>query len=199
MKNLTFIRTTILVVIASLITYYFTMPLLDDIKVTQDQTFTFSAEIARVSQVNQELANQIQTYSSIPLSERQKLRRLLPSDIDDVSVMRDMEILLNQNNITPASIGATAAVNSNNQSTRANNSTDETNENSSVQSKVFNLDFESSTDDLKNFLRGLEFFPYLLDIEKITLDQGEDLGIVSTSLSLKAYFYPPATTTPSSQ
>lgn len=182
MHNFSIIRSLFLIVVAVIVSYFFISPQASQIKQNQDNQLLFQNEIDRVSSVNQTLAQYQATIASVPVVDRQKLTRFLPTSIDEILVMKDLEMLLSVNNITPLKLEFEALENI----SRPQIVTDENLTKSTINSQLISISFESTYADLKNFLIFSEQHSYLLEFRELIIsptEQGDRL-IVDSSIAV---------------
>jgi len=186
MQNLTFIKTTILVAIGAVVSYFFTLPLVSEIRVNQDQESLFARQNEIVQGVNQTLRNHQSTISSIPLFDREKLARFLPQEVDNVVLLRDIEMLLIELGITPTELSVSEA--SQQSQTQADSSGT-----LNLPSVEVSFAFEDTYETAKNFLSHSELHPYVLHITKMEMLPNEESGMIETKVTVKVFLHREAT------
>lgn len=186
MQNLTFIKTTILVVIGAVVAYFFTAPLVTDIRENQERRTMFENEVSRVEAVNQILLNYQRTINSIPVQDRQKLARFLPQDIDEMILLRDIEMLLSQLNITPSdlSIGGASQQNQNQTSFEFGDSSVPGQLHVDVQ-----FNFEETYEVIKNLLLYSELHPYIIQITNMEMVPDPETDLVNANVTVRVFLH----------
>ena len=95
-----------LIVAAVVILLAYIQPSLLKMKDTQDELFQYSEAVSKASQFNARLRELIQIRDSFSPEDLDALEKFLPTEIDTISIMRDIEAIFASRGITVASINA---------------------------------------------------------------------------------------------
>lgn len=182
MQNLSFFRSIILLIVAAVIAHYFVLSQVSQIRQNQDQQVVLQNELARISTVNQILSQHQSSIASIPVSDRQKLLRFIPTEIDELILLKELENILVAYNISPTKL----AIEDNKdlklqQPGMANND--------NIGFKLATLSFETTYDNFKQLLNFSENHPYVMEFREISMSRSESSGFVQIDASIAVYFY----------
>ncbi len=185
MQNLSLFKSAFLLVTAVVVSYFFTTPQVSQIRANQDQKVLFDNEINRVANVNQVLSQYQSTIASIPIADRQKLLRFLPSEVDELVFLRDIEFLFGIYNIVPRvlSIGSEEEISQTNQFI-----VDETAEDI-ISTRELKVSFEASYENIKNILLFSEQHPYLLEFRELRIAPVENVAALRVDATIVVYLY----------
>ncbi len=95
-----------LIVAAVVILLTFIQPSLLQMKSTQDELFQYSEAVSKASQFNARLRELIGIRDSFAQEDMAALEKFLPTEIDSINIMRDIETVFNNNNVTITSLTA---------------------------------------------------------------------------------------------
>jgi hypothetical protein len=95
-----------LILAAVIIFLTFIQPSLIQMKDTQDELFQYSEAVSKASQFNARLRELIGIRDSFAQEDIDALERLLPTHIDSISVMRDIEAIFANNNVVITTLTA---------------------------------------------------------------------------------------------
>lgn len=171
MENLSLLKTLIFIGVAGVVTYFFTMPQLAEMRSNQEQTTLFQNEIERVSNVNSILSQLQSNISSLPISDRQKLDRFLPTSVDQLLILKEIEALLVESEIEPISLASDQF-----QSPQAGNRRVETaaDANEFVTTTTISTTFVATYEAIQTFLSLTEQHPYVLQFKTLAMLPVED-------------------------
>lgn len=100
----------VLILTAFIIIFTFVTPTLATIKENQDELFQYKEAVLKASQFNARLQELISIRDSFPQENMTSLDLFLPSSIDQVSVMRDIEAIFSTVQLPITSLGANEEV-----------------------------------------------------------------------------------------
>jgi hypothetical protein len=173
-----------MVILAVAILLLYIQPTIESIRATQDDIAIYQNELDRVTEVNDILRTHTNTINTLPLSDVQALERYIPSTIDEIAVMRDLQLLVNEIGITLTSLeygGPAAAAEADGSAVTETESNNE-----ELVSTTFSLGVETSYAGLKALLRALEVNNYQFTVAGADIVPGET-GLLSVSLDLVTY------------
>lgn len=163
MKPLGFVSQILAIVLAVAIAFLFVRPTFNEIGAIQTDTEEYKTERQRVAQINQTLANKVATLESIPASDMARIEQYMPSFIDEVEVLRDLEIISDAAGVTYINIDFGEEFTSG----------DEQNERRSNGQELtlysFSVSVEGTYDRIKTFLSFLEQNHYPLQVYEANL------------------------------
>jgi Tfp pilus assembly protein PilO len=188
MQNLSLVKSIFFLLTASIIGYFFIIPQVSNIRLNQDQKSIFDAEINRIAGVTQTLLQFQSAIASTPVTDRQKLIRFLPSELDELLIMRDIETLLVANNLTLKDIEAQPKEEAffdevSMEGDMASVST----ENTDV--TLFEVTFQGSYASIKNFLLFSEQHPYILEFRDVKIEPLESTAVLEVEAVVAVYYY----------
>jgi hypothetical protein len=173
-----------MVILAVAILLLYIQPTIESIRATQDDIAIYQNELDRVTEVNDILRTHTNTINTLPLSDVQALERYIPSTIDEIAVMRDLQLLVNEIGITLTALeygGPAAAAEADGSAVTETESNNE-----ELVSTTFSLGVETSYAGLKALLRALEVNNYQFTVAGADIVPGET-GLLSVSLDLVTY------------
>lgn len=165
--------------IGIIVTYI--QPTFTEIKNRQDEIKQTKEELAKVTVVNQRLAQLYSSVNQIPQTDRLALTTYLPDELDEVKVLRDLSIIADQAQILVTSLKYSKAG-----PVGGSSQTEATNSVPMPQVHSFDLSFTSSYEAFKEFLLLLEKNNYALDIAQAEVSQSES-GQMSIVLEINTY------------
>lgn len=162
------------------IVFTFILPTLDQIQLHEAELKKLQEEATQVNSVKTLLDELVQKRNSVSDNDRRRLNTYLPTSIDQVKVLRDLEYLASTQgqNFRLTSIQAAESAARNN-ATEAESEID-------VRSHGFSLGFITTFDQLRSFLSVLERNHYPLAIQDIKISTTEG-GFLNVDLSLITY------------
>jgi len=184
MQNLSLFRSFFLLITAGIVAYFFIYPQVTQIKNNQDQKEVFDSEFSRVSTVNQILTQYQSTIAAIPITDRQRLFRFLPTEVDDLHLLGDVESMLDLYGISPISLTLMADVRNNRVSQAP-----QTEAGTVVAARSVNVVFQSSYENIKELLLFSEMHPYILDFRDILFTPVDSVGEVRVVATMVVYLY----------
>lgn len=171
-----------MVVLAVAILLLYIRPTVTDIRATQDQIGNYQYELDRVTDVNDLLRSHAAAIDALPLSNIQALERYLPSRIDEIAVMRDLQMIVEEVGVDLVTLefagGATTE--------KADPSLEIVSPGNVPVSTKFNLGVTASYSELKTLLSAIEINNYQLSVESADITPIDD-GRLSANIVLVAY------------
>ncbi len=161
-----------MIAIAAVIWWLFILPIFDSIKTSQQTTAHYQAEIEKVNSVNATLQKNQTLIESISLTNQQRLDRFMPTDIDTVAVLRELQYLLEQYDVTITALSAEAGTNATANSDVDSDVGDAVAVLSPIQKTPITVSFVSSYAVMKEVLAKLERNDYVYEIAKATITPG---------------------------
>jgi hypothetical protein len=170
-----------MVLLAGAILLLYIQPTITAIRATQDEVAVYQNELDRVTNVNSLLTEHAEKINLLPLSDIQALERYLPTTIDEIAVMRDLQLLTEEVGVTLTSLeyGGSGA-------TQTGGDADTTVSPDTPVQSLFNLSVEGSYQDIKRLLSAIEVNDYQLTVNSADLSP-EDNNRVTANLALVAY------------
>lgn len=171
-----------MVVLAVAILLLYIRPTVTDIRATQDNISSYEYELDRVTSVNDMLRSQASAIDALPLSNIQALERYLPSRIDEIAIMRDLELIVNEVGVTLVTLefaGSDASAN-------ADPSLEVVSRGNKPVATKFRLGVTATYDELKTLLSAIEVNNYQLSIDSADVTPSE-AGELSADIVLVAY------------
>jgi hypothetical protein len=171
-----------MVVLALAILFLYIRPTVTEIRATQDNISAYENELDRVTNVNDLLRSHTSAIDALPLSNIQALERYLPSQVDEIAIMRDLELIVNEVGVQLVTLefaGSDANVS-------ADPSLEVTSRGNNPIATKFHLGVTSSYDELKTLLSAIEINNYQLSIDSADITPTED-GKLNADIVLVAY------------
>jgi hypothetical protein len=170
-----------MVVLAAAIVLLYIKPTVTDIRATQDQIGIYNYELERVTGVNTLLNEHVNAIEALPLSSVQALERYMPSTIDEIAVMRDLQTLVEDVGVRLTGLEYMGALNDAGDGSQA---VDEVVLETPTKTS-FRLSAEASYDQVKELLRAIEINNYQLTIERFDITPA--VSYLAVDMSLTAY------------
>jgi hypothetical protein len=173
-----------MIVLAVAIVVLYIQPTIQTIRATQDQAAIYQSELNRVTEVNDILRGHSNTINTLPLSDVQALERYIPTTIDEIAVMRDLQLIVNEANVKLIALEYGGPV----ELTTGDGSAVVETEmmNKELVPISFTLGVETSYDGLKTLLRALEVNNYQLTVAGADITPSLE-GVLTVSLDLVTY------------
>ncbi len=176
-----------MVVLAVAILLLYIRPTVTEIRATQDNISAYEYELDRVTNVNELLRSHASAIDALPLSNIQALERYLPSRIDEIAIMRDLELIVNEVGVELVTLEYAGSEAS---EAAADPSLEVTSYGNKPIETKFRLGVSASYDELKSLLSAIEINNYQLLIESADVTPTE-AGLVSADIVLVAYSLEP--------
>jgi hypothetical protein len=180
MNKLSFLTQIGMIAIAVAIVIMYIEPKISVIRETQDLTTSYEVETENVSQVNESLRAKISTIDSIPPDDLLALSRFVPSTIDEISILKDLGIMI-ETQLIPEYDIAYKGNNSDRVSVE-----EEPNEYGPVFEHYFSVSFESDYPQLKALLAQLQINDYLLQVDNLKITESKD-DLIKVDMSLTSF------------
>lgn len=178
-----------MVILAGAILVLYIRPSIAEIRTTQDQIEVYNYELARVTDVNKLVAEHASTINTLPLSSLQALEKYIPIQIDEIAIMRDLQLVVE-------SVGATLVMleyASGDAAQDDNVDIETAATNDKPKATKFRLGVNTSYDNLKQLLSTIELNNYQLTIDSADVTPNDD-GQLNVDITLIAYSLESATT-----
>lgn len=177
----------LMIIVAVVVGVMYIYPTIGSIKATQDSTELYQQELVKISNVNSQLAAQVAKVDSVPLEAKQALIKFVPDSIDEISVMKDIRLILAQAGLEPTSLAYGAG--SSGDERESGQSSAEVVEVDTTLPYIthdFSVSFESTYDQVKALFSILETNDYLLQISSLGMIPAES-GLVTVDMNLQAF------------
>jgi hypothetical protein len=171
-----------MVVLAVAILLLYIRPTVTDIRATQDQISTYQYELDRVTDVNDLLRSHAAAIDALPLSNIQALERYLPSRIDEIAVMRDLQLIVEEVGVDLVTLEYAGG----DGPEKADPSLEVVSVGNNPVSTKFNLGVTASYNELKTLLTALEVNNYQLTVESADITPVDE-GRLNANFVLVAY------------
>ncbi len=153
-------------------------PAFGEIRDIQNNISQTQEELAKVTEVNNRLANLYNSVNSIPQRDKNALFVYLPDKTDEVLVMKDVTAIAKDAEISITNISYKGMIENHSKALNDNIGQPFTHS--------FSVDFFSSYEQLKDFLQRLEQNNYPLVIDKMSVKPNES-GQLTTNLTIITY------------
>lgn len=180
MNKFSFFTQLAMIVIAVAIVIMYIEPKISTIRDTQDLITSYEVETENVSQVNESLKAKIAAIETVTPEDLQALTRFIPTEIDKISVLKDLETIIEAQSITEFDV----AYNGNN--TEQTSEDEAPNEYGMVHEHYFSATFEARYSQLKSLLAQLEMNDYLLQVTNLKITDTND-DLIKVDMSLTAF------------
>lgn len=101
-----------LIVIAIALVFTYIRPNLTEVTAIQDEIYEYSDAVGKAQELNNQLRELISLKNSFSVNDVAALEQFLPTEIDAPQVMRDIEFLVDQNEVTLVAISFDENMNS---------------------------------------------------------------------------------------
>lgn len=159
-----------LIIIAVVVAIVYIKPTVASIGSVQDELFVYEDAVSKATEFNELLSGLLATERSFSAEDMEALDRFLPTSIDQAQIMRDLETIIKDFDVTLLSISAGEVQNS-----RTENVDEDGN--SIVESRLSSQDFiltiDGTYDVFKNLLAKLERNSYPLEVTEISFSGQE--------------------------
>ena len=166
--------------LAIAIVVFYVSPTLNEVGTLQTQVQQYKQERERVSETNANLASLVSELDAINVSDRTRLATYMPTFLDEVAVLRDLEIIMVNTGVSYTSIeysGETVSESDDLVISDGSNTTT---------SHDFKMTVEGTYTRLKDFFSLLEQNHYPLQIKELKLDALEG-GFLRADVTVVTY------------
>lgn len=180
MNKFSFVTQLGMIAIAVAIVLMYIEPKITSIRETQDLIASYEVETQNVSQVNESLKAKISAIDTVTPEDLQALARFIPSDIDEISVLKDLGTIIEAQSVTDYDIAYKGS--------NAGQAEDEEipNEYGPVTEHYFSAIFEADYQQVKAVLAQMATNDYMLQVTNIKIIDAAD-GLVKVDMSLTAF------------
>lgn len=180
MQNFTPIKSILFIAIAGVIVYFYAIPKVSIIGNNQDQQGIFSEELRNVSSVNSDLAQKLSERDAISPQDRQTLMNFLPSEIDEVKILKDLEFIISSAGIQLEEVSSEGDIKDQLEQKEGDVNPIE------IIKNQFSVKFTASYNELKLVLLSLENNSYVFQVSDLVLNPTDD-GLLTVSMSLDVF------------
>jgi len=163
------------------IVFLYTAPLFGEIGATQTQIVQYTQERERVTDTNDRLTSFISQLNSISTDDRNRLETYLPDSIDEIVVLRDLEILAEITGVNYSAISYDGLFVNEDEEIGIVDESDPL-----VTTHSFSLVAQATYDNLKDFFSLLEQNKYPLQIQSLSLTPDVS-GLISIEATIITY------------
>jgi len=182
MKNSTAL---ILLIISVALFFTFTSPNYDKVKALRTQAGQYQDTLSNIANLIKKRDDLLVKYNNIPADEISGLQKVLPDNVDTVTLAYNFDSIAAKYGITLKSV---RTLDSQNQSgTEIVQSTG----NSPYQSVTVSIEFISSYENFRNFLNDIEKSLRIIDVKSVSFE-GNDTDLYDFNISLQTYWLKPA-------
>lgn len=195
----------ILVITAGTIIMTYIRPAFTEISNTQDEIARFESTVSQAAQLNSALGELVATEQSISDRERSALQRYLPTEVQDVVVMRDIQNIFQISDIPITSLSSVSAegFQSSEATVEGSEVAQEDTGAPSLIFRDFKLSFFGTYQQLKRIMERLEINAYPLEVVELNFtsprdpeaaaeDSGLPPGVMEYDMTLRAFALPNA-------
>jgi hypothetical protein len=190
-----------LLVISFGIFFTYTQPVIGEIKTIQDETFAYTDAVNKASEFNAKLSDLVSRMNSFRTSDVESLETYLPDEVDELTVLSDIETVARKNDVRIVSMAASKVDEA--ASEGEVNFEGEIIELPKISSRDFEVSLSAPYENIKQMLRDLEQNKYLLEVVAFDFGAVTDTASVTVSdistdgtytMVLRAYAYTAAGT-----
>ncbi len=187
-----------LLIVSFAIFFTYTQPVIGKIKTVQDETFAYTDAVNKASEFNAKLSDLVSRMNSFRTSDIEALETYLPDEVDELTVLSDIETIARKNNVRIIGMAATKADDA--ASSGELNFEGEIIELPKIASRDFEVSLSASYENTKQMLRDLEQNKYLLEVVEFKFGAVTDDAAATVSdavaggtysMVLRAYAYAP--------
>lgn len=167
----TLITQAALVIVSIVIIFTFIKPMAVGIKATQDELFQYSDALAKASKFNTRLSELIAQRDSFSKQDVATLENFVPSSIDTLKIMKDLEAIFASRNVPITSLAAKEIIAPlNNISLEGDAAASTKKAQKTTNYQDFDLAFRGNYTNLKDILLSLESSASLLEVTELSFD-----------------------------
>ena len=187
----------LLLIIAVVIVFTVIRPKFAEIQFNQDEIVGYQLALSKAGEYNQRLNELFNRANSIPASQRTDLNRYLPVTLDPTEISRDIENIVNNNELLLVELSATES--SDVTVTNPDGEVDDTQPEfvqfseqisegtSGLIAQRFSFNAIGTYDQLKTLLQDLERNAYPLRLVELNFQAAEDTPLNQYSITLESY------------
>lgn len=183
--NFGLLTQVVLIVITVALGMTYIKPTLEKISVLQDKIFVYDEAIAQTVKLNEELKKLIEEEKQIKPAERSALSRYMPDEVDEVAIMKDLEILVNQSGLLLRSISNDSATGQRNNG--RNRIGGEVEEEPLFKSAIFTVNVVGDYTQYKVLLENLTRNDYPLFITSTTVAGQNSNEVLNFTVTVETY------------
>lgn len=176
--------TALILIVIALGTYFtVTKGVINDAKAIKDTNDQYSTAIKKSDQLIKDRDEVLRRYNSISQEDRDRLDKIIPSGVDNIRLMIDMNALAVKDGVALKGVAAsTISTDVDQNSPQANSGT------GPVLSKIkIGMNVTASYRQLINFLKDIESNLRVMDVSKMTL-RSSDTGVYDLNLEVITYW-----------
>lgn len=174
-----------MVIVSVAIAFTVVEPTIAEIGEIQDNIATYQTERDKVISVNSRLSSLVSTLESVPVADNRRLLAYLPNSLDEISVLRDLYIMINESGAQYVNVSGEPLVDTNQRGARAQQvQIDE----SDPIPHTFTLSVEGTYSQIKRLLALFEQNHYLLEVKEVVMQSNEG-GFLKADIAVVSYSY----------
>lgn len=187
-----FISSILLIIISALILFFIVKPLFNDVKQLQTNVSTYNTALNNSTELQKTRDSLLNAYKNIKIEDKDRLSHLLPSTIDNIPLILEIEKIANLHGM-PLNNIKFEPKNSDSRDLAISNNVvvSETNPVDVLPYNIFPMDFiiQGEYDTFIDFLKDLENNLRLLDIKAISFSVPSALAVSSGNINPNIYNY----------
>lgn len=175
--------TALILIVIALGTYFtVTKSVIDDAKAIKDTNDQYATAIKKSDQLIKDRDEVMRRYNSISQEDRDRLDKIIPSGVDNIRLMIDMNALAVKDGVALKSITASAI------STDVNaDSSQNTNTGPALSKIKLSMGVSASYKQIIGFLKDIESNLRIMDVSKMSVSGGEN-GVYNLGLDVITYW-----------
>jgi hypothetical protein len=174
-----------MVIVSVAIVFTVVEPTIAEIGEIQDDISVYQTERDKVISVNSRLSSLLSVLESVPVADNRRLLTYLPNSVDEISVLRDLYIMVNESGAQYINVANESSVATNQRGSRVQQV--QIGENDPIP-HTFVLAIEGTYVQIKRLLALLEQNHYLLEVKGLTIQSNEG-GFLKADITLVTYSY----------
>jgi len=182
-----------MVILAGAIFILYIEPTMQSFRATEDKIAVYTNELNRVKEVTNLVSSHIANIDTLPVTGRQALEVYLPTTIDEIAVMRDLQTIVEGLEMEIETLEFTGGADMADGTEGVPASENTATKYPGLQTATFALSLSTSYDGVKSLLRALEMNAYQLNITAASLTPNE-AGEISVVLTIETYAFRPVVT-----
>lgn len=174
-----------MVIVAVGIAFTVVEPTIAEIGVIQDDIGVYQTERAKVTSVNSRLSSLLSILEAVPPADNRRLLSYMPNSVDEISVLRDLYIMVNESGARYENVTNEAAASTNQRGART--APQQVEEGEPIP-HTFVLSVEGTYTQIKRLLALFEQNHYLVEVKELSI-KSNDGGFLNASITLATYSY----------